>query len=71
MLSGLFSGLTLGLMGLDVIGLQIVQKGENKELARQESLVDPRIFICFPRFSKDFPRILLENPSSWLGRYTF
>ncbi|CAE7262250.1 cnnm4 [Symbiodinium natans] len=40
-LSGLFSGLTLGLMGLDVIGLQIVQKGENKELARCAAKIAP------------------------------
>jgi len=40
-LSGLFSGLTLGLMGLDVIGLQIVQKGENKEMARCAAKIAP------------------------------
>jgi len=43
MLSGLFSGLTLGLLGLDVIGLQIVQKGDNKYLAKcAESIVPIR-----------------------------
>eukprot|EP00435_Cladocopium_sp_Y103_P063573 s718_g25.t1 len=41
MLSGLFSGLTLGLMGLDVIGLQIVQKGDDKELARCAEKIAP------------------------------
>lgn len=41
MLSGLFSGLTLGLMGLDVIGLQIVQKGDDKELARCAERIAP------------------------------
>lgn len=40
MLSGLFSGLTLGLMGLDVIGLQIVQKGDDKELARHTTCAE-------------------------------
>jgi len=39
--SGLFSGLTLGLMGLDVIGLQIVEKGDNKELARCAASIAP------------------------------
>jgi metal transporter CNNM len=33
MLSGLFSGLTLGLLGLDLSGLDIVEHGDNKELA--------------------------------------
>lgn len=41
MLSGLFSGLTLGLMGLDVIGLQIVMKGDHKELARCAEQIAP------------------------------
>eukprot|EP00438_Fugacium_kawagutii_P009977 Skav234396 [mRNA] locus=scaffold873:161498:169199:- [translate_table: standard] len=41
LLSGLFSGLTLGLMGLDVIGLQIVQKGDDKELARCAEKIAP------------------------------
>lgn len=34
MLSGLFSGLTLGLMGLDIVGLEIVMKGGNEEMAK-------------------------------------
>jgi len=33
LLSGLFSGLTLGLMGLDVIGLQTIKNGDNTEMA--------------------------------------
>jgi len=33
LLSGLFSGLTLGLMGLDLIGLQTIKNGDNKEMA--------------------------------------
>jgi len=41
MLSGLFSGLTLGLMGLDLIGLQIVQKGDNEELAKCAAKIEP------------------------------
>eukprot|EP00403_Amphidinium_massartii_P018743 CAMPEP_0178420610 /NCGR_PEP_ID=MMETSP0689_2-20121128/26222_1 /TAXON_ID=160604 /ORGANISM="Amphidinium massartii, Strain CS-259" /LENGTH=606 /DNA_ID=CAMNT_0020042099 /DNA_START=39 /DNA_END=1855 /DNA_ORIENTATION=+ len=41
MLSGLFSGLTLGLMGLDIIGLEIVQKGENEELRRCAAKIAP------------------------------
>mmetsp|Transcript_99891 Transcript_99891/g.320511 ORF Transcript_99891/g.320511 Transcript_99891/m.320511 type:complete len:723 (-) Transcript_99891:195-2363(-) len=40
-LSGLFSGLTLGLMGLDVIGLQIVARGGNEELARCAKRIAP------------------------------
>mmetsp|Transcript_34702 Transcript_34702/g.91958 ORF Transcript_34702/g.91958 Transcript_34702/m.91958 type:complete len:605 (-) Transcript_34702:493-2307(-) len=39
--SGLFSGLTLGLMGLDVIGLKIVMKGDNKELAKCAERIAP------------------------------
>ena len=34
MLSGLFSGLTLGLLGLDMFGLEIAAGGDNAELAR-------------------------------------
>jgi metal transporter CNNM len=41
LLSGLFSGLTLGLMGLDVIGLQIVMKGDNVEMARCAEKIAP------------------------------
>jgi len=41
MMSGLFSGLTLGLMGLDVIGLQIVARGGNEELARCAARIAP------------------------------
>jgi len=40
-LSGLFSGLTLGLLGLDVIGLQIVQKGDDQYLARCAEKIAP------------------------------
>ena len=40
-MSGLFSGLTLGLMGLDVIALQIVQKGDDKVLARCAEQIAP------------------------------
>jgi len=40
-LSGLFSGLTLGLLGLDVIGLQIVQKGDDSYLARCAEKIAP------------------------------
>lgn len=40
-LSGLFSGLTLGLMGLDINGLKIVQQGDNKELARCATKIAP------------------------------
>lgn len=39
--SGLFSGLTLGLMGLDIIGLQIVKRGGNEELARCAARIAP------------------------------
>jgi len=41
LLSGLFSGLTLGLMGLDVIGLQTIKNGDNKELARCAAKIAP------------------------------
>jgi len=41
MLSALFSGLTLGLMGLDLIGLQTVENGGNKELARCAAKIAP------------------------------
>eukprot|EP00931_Biecheleriopsis_adriatica_P065901 TRINITY_DN40351_c0_g1_i1.p1 TRINITY_DN40351_c0_g1~~TRINITY_DN40351_c0_g1_i1.p1 ORF type:complete len:620 (+),score=120.04 TRINITY_DN40351_c0_g1_i1:37-1860(+) len=41
MLSGLFSGLTLGLMGLDLIGLETVEKGDNIELARCAAKIKP------------------------------
>merc|ERR1719258_488108 len=40
-LSGLFSGLTLGLMGLDVIGLQTVKNGDNKDLAQCAARIMP------------------------------
>jgi len=40
-LSGLFSGLTLGLLGLDVIGLQIVQKGDDRYLASCAAKIAP------------------------------
>jgi len=40
-MSGLFSGLTLGLMGLDVIGLQIVMKGDDKVLSRCAQRIAP------------------------------
>lgn len=40
-LSGLFSGLTLGLMGLDPIGLQIVQKGGSESLAKCAAKIAP------------------------------
>ena len=39
--SGLFSGLTLGLMGLDLLGLQIVQRGSNAELAEYAAKIAP------------------------------
>jgi len=41
MLSGLFSGLTLGLMGLDMVGLQIVSKGDNPALAKAALKIMP------------------------------
>lgn len=41
LLSGLFSGLTLGLMGLDVIGLQTVKNGDNKDLAQCAARIAP------------------------------
>mmetsp|Transcript_44986 Transcript_44986/g.104092 ORF Transcript_44986/g.104092 Transcript_44986/m.104092 type:complete len:683 (+) Transcript_44986:93-2141(+) len=41
LMSGLFSGLTLGLMGLDIIGLEIVQKGENEELRKCAAKIAP------------------------------
>lgn len=41
MLSGLFSGLTLGLMGLDMVGLQIVAKGDNEMLAKCAQRIMP------------------------------
>lgn len=41
LLSGLFSGLTLGLLSLDVIGLQTVQKGDNQELAQCAEKIYP------------------------------
>jgi len=41
LLSGLFSGLTLGLMGLDVIGLQTIKNGDNKDLALCASRIAP------------------------------
>merc|ERR1719282_57557 len=41
MMSGLFSGLTLGLMGLDLIGLQIVQKGDDATLAKCATKIAP------------------------------
>eukprot|EP00929_Paragymnodinium_shiwhaense_P101289 TRINITY_DN64255_c0_g1_i1.p1 TRINITY_DN64255_c0_g1~~TRINITY_DN64255_c0_g1_i1.p1 ORF type:complete len:694 (-),score=168.02 TRINITY_DN64255_c0_g1_i1:101-2077(-) len=40
-LSGLFSGLTLGLMGLDLIGLQAVENGDNPSLARCAKKIAP------------------------------
>merc|ERR1719440_119997 len=39
--SGLFSGLTLGLMGLDVIGLETIKNGDNKELAHCAAKIAP------------------------------
>eukprot|EP00913_Durusdinium_trenchii_P017254 g16224.t1 len=60
MLSGLFSGLTLGLMGLDVIGLQIVQKGDDKELARRYRL-----------WHWALPWALAEFLGALLGTYLF
>lgn len=41
MFSGLFSGLTLGLMGLDMVGLQIVSKGDNSKLAKDAEKIMP------------------------------
>ncbi|CAK0873859.1 unnamed protein product [Prorocentrum cordatum] len=41
MLSGLFSGLTLGLMGLDIVGLEIVMKGGNQEMAKCARKIHP------------------------------
>jgi len=41
MLSGLFSGLTLGLMGLDLNGLQIVERGDNTDMARCAKRIMP------------------------------
>jgi metal transporter CNNM len=41
MLSGLFSGLTLGLMGLDNIMIQTVKNGDNKELAQCAARIAP------------------------------
>jgi metal transporter CNNM len=41
MLSGLFSGLTLGLMGLDLIGLQTMKNGGTKEQARCAARIAP------------------------------
>lgn len=40
-LSGLFSGLTLGLLGLDKIGLDIVAHGDDKDLARAARKIIP------------------------------
>ena len=40
-LSALFSGLTLGLLGLDKIGLKIVIGGENKRLAENAAKIAP------------------------------
>jgi len=39
--SGLFAGLTLGLLGLDKIGLEIVMGGDNKELAEYARIIYP------------------------------
>ena len=39
--SALFAGLTLGLLGLDKIGLEIVMAGDNKELAACASKIYP------------------------------
>merc|ERR1719401_2766338 len=41
MLSGLFSGLTLGLMGLDLIGLETVENGDNVELSKCAAKIKP------------------------------
>lgn len=41
MLSGLFSGLTLGLMGLDMVGLQVVSKGAIPSLAKAAEKIMP------------------------------
>mmetsp|Transcript_34380 Transcript_34380/g.72913 ORF Transcript_34380/g.72913 Transcript_34380/m.72913 type:complete len:736 (+) Transcript_34380:56-2263(+) len=39
--SGLFSGLTLGLLGLDMNGLEIVAKGDNAEMAQCAIAIQP------------------------------
>ena len=49
--SALFSGLTLGLLGLDKIGLQIVVNGEDQELAEQARKIatireDGNLLLC-------------------------
>eukprot|EP00930_Biecheleria_cincta_P040842 TRINITY_DN2796_c0_g1_i1.p1 TRINITY_DN2796_c0_g1~~TRINITY_DN2796_c0_g1_i1.p1 ORF type:complete len:628 (+),score=98.95 TRINITY_DN2796_c0_g1_i1:136-2019(+) len=41
MLSGLFSGLTLGLMGLDLIGLETIENGDNVEMAACAAKIKP------------------------------
>eukprot|EP00929_Paragymnodinium_shiwhaense_P048579 TRINITY_DN24542_c0_g1_i1.p1 TRINITY_DN24542_c0_g1~~TRINITY_DN24542_c0_g1_i1.p1 ORF type:complete len:771 (+),score=171.98 TRINITY_DN24542_c0_g1_i1:89-2401(+) len=41
LMSGLFSGLTLGLMGLDPLSLQIVANSDNKELAEYAQKITP------------------------------
>lgn len=41
MLSGIFSGLTLGLMGLDTITLQMVQRGGDAEMAKYAAMIMP------------------------------
>ena len=40
-MSALFSGLTLGLLGLDKIGLQIVMSGDDKKLAANAARIAP------------------------------
>jgi metal transporter CNNM len=40
-MSGLFSGLTLGLLGLDLNGLTIVQSGDNAEMAKHATKIIP------------------------------
>jgi len=41
LMSGLFSGLTLGLLGLDKVGLDIVSHGEDRELAKCAKAIQP------------------------------
>ena len=41
LLSGMFSGLTLGLMGLDIVGLDIVSHGEDRNLAKCARAIIP------------------------------
>ncbi|CAN0014131.1 unnamed protein product, partial [Discosporangium mesarthrocarpum] len=41
MMSGLFSGLTLGLLGLDKIGLQIIVNGAESKIAAYAKKIQP------------------------------